>query len=597
MKQSTSSSAPQKKNPWLTKIDAAIRSKGMDAWNKACDKIREKYRYEDSQSARVRRYQLLWSNIETLRGATYSKPPKAAVIRRWRDKDPTALVATQMLERCIDFSLDANEYNTVFENVRDDYLLYARGQARVYYEPVMEAVINDDASDALDETAVEGPEAEIASEQKEEPGEGKQEPEPSEVLKFENVKIRYVQRQDFVHSISRTWEEVEWVAFRSFLSREELIERFGKDLGKKINLDAANDKPDIKAKDTSSDSDPKATIWEIWDKESETVSWVAVGWPDTLEESEPYLKLENFFPCPKPAYGTLTNEGLDPRPDYIFYQDQCEEIDALTARIASLQESLKLVMFYPAGPKGEGSPEIELAIRPGVENKAIAVKSWAAFKEGSPTGTPVSYLPIDQVVKVLEGCVKMRQQLIEDVNQILGVADIMRGESNPNDTATAQGIKASYGAIRIRQRQAELSRFCRDITRLCGEIICNHFQPETIMAMSNMPLPTDAQVLQQLQEQQAQMQQQQMQAAMMGHNGGPPMQSQPGQAPQGQPPQQALQAPPGASVDDLQKAEIHQRMIHAEQQHRAVMAKHQRDAMPKKVLRQHGDHGPIIGIM
>jgi hypothetical protein len=43
-------------------------------------------------------------------------------------------------------------------------------------------------------------------------------------------------------------------------------------------------------------------------------------------------------------------------PDFIFYQDQCDEIDALTKRIAALTDSLKLVGFYPGGPQGEGFP-------------------------------------------------------------------------------------------------------------------------------------------------------------------------------------------------------------------------------------------------
>ena len=110
------------------------------------------------------------------------------------------------------------------------------------------------------------------------------------------------------------------------------------------------------------------------------------------------------------------------------------------------------------------------------------------------------------------------QQLIDDVYQIAGISDIMRGDGDAHETATAQNIKAQFGSTRLRPRQQELARFCRDICRLTAEIICNHFQPDTIMAMANMPLPSEAEVLQQQQlaalEQQRQMALQAQQAQM-----------------------------------------------------------------------------------
>ncbi|MFA4974995.1 MAG: hypothetical protein WC683_20515, partial [bacterium] len=39
--------------------------------------------------------------------------------------------------------------------------------------------------------------------------------------------------------------------------------------------------------------------------------------------------------------------------------------------------------------------------------------------------------------------------------------------------------------------------FCRDVARITGEIIASHFQPDTLMAMTGIQLPTDAEVQQQ----------------------------------------------------------------------------------------------------
>jgi len=180
----------------------------------------------------------------------------------------------------------------------------------------------------------------------------------------------------------------------------------------------------------------------------------------------------------------------------VFCQDQADEIDQLTARIGGLSDMLKLVGFYPAGPAGEGSPEIEKACTPGVENKMIAVPgNFNAFLEGAKGGLPLAFLPTDQTAETLKACIELRKQLIEDVYQIIGISDIMRGATDPQETEGAQQLKAQYSGTRVKDRQAEIARFCRDVARLVGQVIAQYCSPETIMEMTNMKLPTRAQLM------------------------------------------------------------------------------------------------------
>src|SRR5438552_6764260 len=120
---------------WFDEFDRADKAPGVHEWDVRCKTIRKKYLYEGSQTTRQRKYQLLWSNIQQLQSTIYSKTPKAVVRRRYNDKDPIARVASTILERAINFSLDTGDFHSVFKKVRDDFLLYGRGIARVYYEP------------------------------------------------------------------------------------------------------------------------------------------------------------------------------------------------------------------------------------------------------------------------------------------------------------------------------------------------------------------------------------------------------------------------------------------------------------------------------
>jgi hypothetical protein len=284
------------------------------------------------------------------------------------------------------------------------------------------------------------------------------------------------------------------------------------------------------------------------------VLWISPGHHEVLDSGDPYLKFTGFFPSPRPAYGTLSTDSLVPHPDFIFYQDQAEEIDELTARIGHLTDSLKLVGFYPAGPAGEGAPEIEKAVRPGFENKMIAVRSWAAFAQGGKAGAPIVWLPVDTVGVILKGCVELRKQLIDDVYQLTGISDIIRGTTEAEETAAAQGLKSQWGSLRLNVRQKELARLAKDVTRMAAEVIANHFQISTMVKCANMKVPTEADNQKKIDEYQFQLRQfqiAQMQASQMGPavsmGATPPGAGPPGAPPAahpGGPPQGAMLGPP-----------------------------------------------------
>src|SRR6266576_3670718 len=135
---------------WLSEIARAQRAHGMTKWTERCNNIRKQYRDDHSMHRRRRKYAMLWSNMEIMKPAVYTKGPKAVVQRRWNDKDPVGRTAVEMLERAINFTFETNDYDARFKQVRDDYLLYGRGVARVSYDPVFSTVPDYDDESGLD---------------------------------------------------------------------------------------------------------------------------------------------------------------------------------------------------------------------------------------------------------------------------------------------------------------------------------------------------------------------------------------------------------------------------------------------------------------
>ena len=122
---------------WLSLIDEA--KKGARDYHKVCERIRKRYRYESSMTAKRRKFQMLWSNVEILKPAVYAKRPSPAVSNRWKDGDAVARIACDLLERNLDFQFDVMDYDLAFKQLRDDYLLFARGVVRLRYEPVFKS--------------------------------------------------------------------------------------------------------------------------------------------------------------------------------------------------------------------------------------------------------------------------------------------------------------------------------------------------------------------------------------------------------------------------------------------------------------------------
>ncbi len=518
---------------WLSEIELAIND--AKDYRDRCKVVRDQYLYVNSKRAKDRRMQIFWANVETMRPKVYNRPPKAVAASRWRDGDPKVRVSSMALERGLQFQIDYLDYDRVFKLVRDDYLLYARGTARLRYEPVFSRA---DVETQVDDASSEG--AERAGELEGEAANS------GEVLKFENVQLDFIQGDDFIHPKCRIWEELPWLAFRAFLTKDEIRKRWP-DAADKIefNTTAATDK--VSSSMPSRDQQRnKATIYEIWDKLAGKVRWIARGCDEILEEADPYLKFEGFFPCPRPAYGTLPSDEMYPRPDYIFFQDQIEEIDQLTARIGALTDALKVVGFYPSGPQGEGSPEIERALKPGTENKLIAVKAWDMFQKQGGGGAPIIWVPVDQVAKVITECIALRKELIQDVYNVTGISDVLRGQTDPNETLGAQQIKQDSSDTRLSTKQKEMARFARDVIAMLAEVMSQQFQITSILEMSGISLPSQADV-------QAQQQQYQQQVVLAKGQAAQAAQV----APPGQRPQQPNLPPPPAmpecTVEDVEQ--------------------------------------------
>ncbi len=455
---------------WLGEIDAY--KSYVEDWEKCADKVVERYREEKRNNRSRSRFNILWSNIKTLKPAVYSRRPVPEVSRRHKDKDPVGRVASELLERALVF--ESEHYSDVHNAINlavDDELLAGRGTIWARFDARIDLQTQGSEGDPP-------PDGEESTDVK---------AAPEEQITRERAAVDYVYRKDFAHSPGRCWDEVRWVARRTYLTRDKLLDRFG-DKAKDTPLAHEPEGYSKEALDSRGEDLKQAIVWEIWHKDTQKVYWVAemakdspaTSKPELLDERDDFLNLDGFWPCPKPLSMSMDAGKMIPVPDYEHYKDQAEELDTLTHRITKIQDAIRANAIYPSDSKKELSGLMSK------ENTMIPVDSWAAFAEKGGVQGMIQWVPVDMLAQVLTILQQQRESVKQTVYELTGLSDIVRGASNAQETATAQRIKGQFASLRLTDRQNAVAEFASHAFRIKAEIMATKYQPATLVEMSNI---------------------------------------------------------------------------------------------------------------
>jgi hypothetical protein len=200
---------------------------------------------------------------------------------------------------------------------------------------------------------------------------------------------------------------------------------------------------------------------------------------EILDEKDDPLQLEGFFPCPKPMYATLTTDSLEPIPDFVLYQDQANQLDTLANRIDGFINALKVRGVYDAA-----EPSLARLFSEGENNTLIPVKNWAAFAEKQGMKGAIDLVDITPIAQALTMCYQAMEQVKGQIYEIMGIADIQRGQTDPNETLGAQIIKSNNAAGRLKTMQHTVVDFATELLSIKAQIICRHFTDDTIVKIS-----------------------------------------------------------------------------------------------------------------
>ena len=123
---------------WLDEIERY--EKASRDWREDAKKIIDRYRLErsnmqsQSRSSSRPTFNILWSNIQTMKPALFARIPEIIAERRHRDRDPVGRIASEVIQRAANEEIERNGFKDAMDQVVLDVLLVGRGVPWVRFE-------------------------------------------------------------------------------------------------------------------------------------------------------------------------------------------------------------------------------------------------------------------------------------------------------------------------------------------------------------------------------------------------------------------------------------------------------------------------------
>lgn len=393
-------------------------------------------------------YNIFYSNIQTLKASLLVNNPKPDVERRFikkasgNSKDFNLfLEVAKITESALIYFTEINCFFQKLKKIIEEAKKCGRAVIWITYEPTINQIKNIDGTS-------------------------------EESITDRDISIDCLKYDEFLMSSSiKPW----WKARRHILSREEIKSKFNKDILEE-NLNFIENKLS---------SRKLAEVWEIWDIVSKRRLYIlGNGGPNEFlkESSDPY-KLDVFFPCKE--FAPLTKEDTSiPVPEFTLYEKKANALNDISAKGDNLENVINYVVITDTANK-DNTANIQTA----PEGEVIAIQTNQLYNT-TPSGM-LGIKPLQPAIELSSHREAKKMSLKQDIYDITGISDILRGQTNAQETATAQKIKGLFGSLRFQDQQKDIQLFVVDCFRIIAEIICEHFDAETLQNITSTFFPTD----------------------------------------------------------------------------------------------------------
>ena len=425
---------------WKKQIESA-KSACKKYFNKAQD-------CEKEYTADGKNYNIFYSNVQTLDANLCINNPKPDIQRRFLKKmdsdqlkSNTYAEVARILSGAVEYVVDVAHADTIIKKDVHNVNVVGRGVAWIEYNPTIE----------VDESGME-------------------------YIADRDVHLDSLKYDEYLCSSAESEYDVWWKARRHLLSRKDIYERFG--------YSAYDRELQYKPDDDNETVLNRGEVWEIWDKNDRKRIFILLTHKnhELLEETDDPYHLESFFPCDELCF-IRENNSIIPVPEYMLYRKQADLLEMTAKKIAQISDAIKYVVV--SGSQDKSVSNQIVAARNG---DVLTIQSNGAVNSIAEMLTVV---PVDAAVNMINYLEDLKERTKQSIFDITGISDLMRGMSDPRETAKAQQIKGLFGSLRFQDKQKMVQEHRKRIYRIIAEIIAEHYDEATLSEMTCTYLPTN----------------------------------------------------------------------------------------------------------
>lgn len=432
-------------------------SKDFTYWKQQIESAKEAHKkyFDDAEdcqkeyTAQGKNYNIFYSNVQTLDSNLCINNPKPDIQRRFlkkmdadKLKSNTYAEVARILSGAVEYVVDVSNVDAIMKKDVHNSDVVGRGVAWIEYNPTI----------SVDENG-------------------------EEYVSFRDIHLDSLKYDEYLCSSAECEADVWWKARRHLLTRKDIYERFGYSTDdSELQYSPGNGK----------DNDTilkRGEVWEIWDKNDKKRIFILMNHKnhELLEESDDPYRLESFFPCDELCF-IHENNSIVPVPEYMVYKKQAVLLETVEKKIAQISDSLKYVLVA-----GSQDKSVANQITAAQNGDVITIQSNDV--QGS-IANMLCVVPVKDAVETIEYLETLKERIKQNIYDITGISDLMRGMSDPRETATAQQIKGLFGSLRFQDRQNMVQNHRKRIYRIIAEIVAEHYDEATLSEMTCTYLPT-----------------------------------------------------------------------------------------------------------
>lgn len=505
---------------WLSQHEAAKRA--GDNWLRLADEAWKEYLGDGSYSQTIRgstilpecepRFPVFWSSIRTMQPAIYSRTPITEAQKMFDSLDDNmARLGSISIERLSKYLIHDTPFDRTEYATRDDFLLTGRATNRVivdaeirttpkkiYYTETQVPLPPQPTPPQTDLSQPPAPPSppqfqnvwinnKDEEEQLQDPSQLQQdeqgsylehETEVDENVEYVCVGLQPLSYKDIRHTPNaRHWEEMDWISFKTLMTKPEVEKRFTKELADQIPFTKKGLRKGVDGKDNN-DLLPTlyAEVWETWNKSRKEVMWHVEDWEQKFLDIQPDIyELAEFYPCVPFMLGTQGPDSMYPIPDYMQLRPQITQLHAMARRYQGLISAIKR-----RGLADATIPELG-SLSGSAEGDFIMVKNFQQQIVGKGgIENVIQFFPTQEYARAITELQQAMADYEAKFNELYGIPDILRGVSDPRETAAAQQLKGQYLSLRFSSVQREFQRLVRDGIELMVDLALKKFPEEKL---------------------------------------------------------------------------------------------------------------------